>query len=75
MIHTTVPVKVWVDIDEKIVDFVIHLNTIEGVRTDASCQGSEEGPNPYRAYVMCHWTDDALHRLQQKFEVKVEGMG
>ena len=50
--HNEVPVLVWADIDENIADFVRYLNTIPGVRTDASCQGTlgEGGPAPYRAF-------------------------
>lgn len=76
--HKTVPVQVWADIDEGIADFVRYLNTIEGVRTDASCQGTigEGGPHPYRAYAIVHWwTPEALERLQAEFEVELQGNG
>jgi hypothetical protein len=47
-----------VDVDLGIADMVEYLNTIPGVRTIASCQGTigEDGPNPYRAQVLCDWT-------------------
>jgi len=56
-IHATEPVLVWVDIDKEIVPVVKYLNSIPGVRTHASCQGTigEGGPNPYRAQVMTSW--------------------
>ena len=78
-IHKEVPIKVWVDVDEGIADFVILLNTILGVRTDACCQGTigdaGEHPAPYRAYAMVHWTAEALAILESRFEVKPEGNG
>jgi hypothetical protein len=63
--HETRPVQVWADVDLGIADLVIYLNTIPGVRTEASCQGTidEGGPHPYRGYVMTIWPDDALKRL------------
>src|ERR1700677_830715 len=33
-------VSVWVDVDEGIADLVEYLNTIPGVRTHTSCQGT-----------------------------------
>lgn len=69
--HETRPVLVWVDADLGIADMVEYLNTIPGVRTDASCQGTigEGGPRPYRPHVMCHWTAEALVRLEKEFDV------
>lgn len=64
--HPTIPIKVWIDADVGIADFVLALNEIPGIRTLASCQGTigEGGPNPYEAQVMVTWTDDAaLARL------------
>jgi hypothetical protein len=60
------PIKVWIDVDIGIADFVLTLNEIPGIRTLASCQGTigEGGPKPYGAQVMVTWTDDAaLARL------------
>jgi hypothetical protein len=73
--HKTTRVKVWADVDEGITDLVLYLNTIEGVTTDASCQGTigEGGPNPYRAHVMAHWAKEAEPRLQAEFDVTFEG--
>lgn len=73
--HPTRPIQVWVDADEGIADIVVYLNTIAGVRTLASCQGtiSEGGPNPYRAQVMATWTDEAFERLEKEFDVTVLG--
>lgn len=73
--HKTVRVKVWADVDEGIADLVLYLNTIEGVTTDASCQGTigEGGPAPYRAQVMAHWAQEAEPRLRAEFDVALEG--
>ncbi len=38
--HKTRPVQVWVDIDLGIAEMVVYLNTIPGVRTHTSCQGT-----------------------------------
>jgi hypothetical protein len=72
VIHQTIPLQVWVDIDEGIADVVRYLNTIPGVWTHTSCQGTigEGGPAPYRAHVDVSWeTEEALVRLQHEFEV------
>lgn len=76
-IHKTRPVQVWQDIDIGIVDMVERLNTIIGVRTDASCQGTigEGGAEPYGPYVMAHWTPMGLKRLLKDYEVTIEGEG
>jgi hypothetical protein len=73
--HKTVPVQVWADIDEGVAEMVRYLNTIPGVRTHASCQGTigEGGPAPYRAQVMTSWTDDVFGRLKEEFDVTIEG--
>jgi hypothetical protein len=74
--HKTVPVQVWADIDVAIVDVVKHLNTIEGVRTLASCQGTigEGGPNPYRAQVMVTWANEEAHEILKR-EYELEELG
>lgn len=73
--HITRDVKVRADIDEPIAEFVEYLATIPGVYSYASCQGTlgEGGPEPYRAYVSAHWTDEAGERLRREFEVVEEG--
>jgi len=75
--HKTIPILVWVDVDEGIADMVKYLNRIPGVRTLASCQGTigDGGPNPYRPQVMCEWTPEALMRLRSEFDVEPEGNG
>jgi hypothetical protein len=75
VIHKTVPLKVWIDVDEGISDVVEYLNTIPGVRTHASCQGTigEGGPNPYRAQVLASWTADAFPQLRAEFDVTLLG--
>lgn len=74
--HTTRPIQVWVDVDEGIADMVAYLNTIPGVRTHTSCQGTigEGGPHPYGPFVQCTWDEAALLRLQQEFEVDIHGL-
>lgn len=59
--HATVPVLVWADVDVGIADFVRYLNTLPGIRTHASCQGTigEGGAQPYGPQVMVSWEDDA----------------
>ena len=74
--RTQSPMQVWVDVDVGIADCVRSLNSIPGVRTHASCQGTlgEGGPAPYRAQVMVTWEDDAaLARLQAEFDLNIEG--
>ena len=69
--HRQVPIQVTVDVDEGIVDLVLYLNTIPGVRTHASCQGTigEGGPNPYRPQVLVTWaTEEARLRLEAEFD-------
>jgi hypothetical protein len=69
--HETRPIHVWVDADLGIADMVEYLNTIPGVRTHTSCQGTigEGGPQPYRAYVSASWSTEALERLRGEFDV------
>ena len=75
-IHRQIPIKVWVDVDEKIADLVLHLNTIKGVRTLASCQGTigEGGAKPYKPYVMISWNNKKLlEKLKKKYKIKKLG--
>jgi hypothetical protein len=70
--HKTVPVLVWVDVDEGIAEVVKYLNTIPGVRTCASCQGTlgDGGPEPYGPQVMISWNSkDVQDRLRHEFVV------
>lgn len=75
--HETRPIKVWIDADVSIADMVLYLNTIPGVRTQASCQGTlgMGGSNPYGPQVLCSWDDNALAILQTEFDVTPEGNG
>lgn len=75
--HFQTPVQVWADIDVGISDVVAYLNTIPGVRTHSSCQGSigEGGAAPYGPYVKASWPEEALPRLQKEFNVEIEGAG
>jgi hypothetical protein len=69
--HDTVPVQVWADVDIGIADMVRYLNTIPGVRTLSSCQGTigEGGPAPYRAQVCVTWdSDSTFERLNSEFD-------
>lgn len=69
--HQTVPIQVWVDVDVDVADTVLYLNTIPGVRTLASCQGTigEGGAEPYRAQVMASWAPEATERIHNEFDV------
>lgn len=70
--HKTIPIQVWVDVDEGIAQVVTYLNTIPGVRTHASCQGtiSEGGEHPYRPQVMVTWSVAAsFERLKAEFDL------
>ena len=73
--HKQVPIQVWVDVDEGIAHMVLYLNTISGVRTIASCQGTlgEGGPKPYRAQVMATWPPGVFERLRSEFDVTILG--
>ena len=77
MVHPTRAVLVYADVDLGIADMVEYLNTIPGVRTLASCQGTigECGPHPYRPQVLCSWTPEALVRLLAEFDVEPEKSG
>lgn len=71
-VHETMPVQVWADIDVGIATVVEYLNTIPGVRTHASCQGTigEGGAAPYRPQVLVTWSDDAtFERLASEFDM------
>lgn len=73
--HKTIRVQVWANVDEGIADLVLYLNTIEGVTTCASCQGTigEGGPAPYRAHVMADWPKEVEPRLLEEFDITFEG--
>jgi len=73
--HPTRPIQVWADVDLGVADLVTYLNTIPGVRTMASCQGTigEGGPNPYRAQVLATWPKELERRLLEEFDITLEG--
>ena len=73
--HETREVWVIADVDLGIAEMVEYLQTIPGVRTSASCQGTlgEGGPNPYRAQVMAYWPATQAARLFREFDVTVLG--
>jgi hypothetical protein len=74
--HKTRAIKVWADVDVGIASMVLYLNSISGVRTLASCQGSigEGGASPYRPYVMVSWSrDEIFERLASEFDVSEVG--
>lgn len=75
VVHETTPVQVWADVDVGIADLVRQLNTIEGVRTHASCQGTigEGGHEPYTAYVMVSWRTDAARAALEPYGLIVQG--
>lgn len=69
--HEQKAIQVWVDVDTGIADLVAYLNSIPGVRTHASCQGTmgEGGLHPYRAQVMATWPIEAAERLRAEFDI------
>lgn len=70
--HVTVPVRVIIDVDKGIAKFVRYLQTLPGVRTHASCEGTlgEGGPHPYHANVMVTWDNQkALQFLRERFDM------
>jgi hypothetical protein len=72
LIHETVPVLVWADVDIGIANAVRRLNEIPGVRTHASCQGTlgEGGAEPYRAHVAVSWNaPEAFERIRAEFDI------
>jgi len=74
--HLTVAIKVWVDVDLGIYEMVLYLNSIPGVRTLYSCEGTigEGGPHPYPPQVGCTWADDeTLKLLLREFDVTLMG--
>lgn len=76
-IHTTIPVQVWVDVDNGIADIVKHLQKIPGVRTHASCQGTigEGGAAPYEPYVEVSWADQPTRDiLQVMYHLEIKGL-
>lgn len=71
-VHETTTVLVWADVDVGIATVVEYLNTIPGVRTHASCQGTigEGGAAPYRPQVLVTWPDAAtFERLASEFDM------
>jgi len=69
--HKTVPIQVWADIDEGIAPLVKYLNTIPGIRTHASCQGTigEGGAEPYGPQVMVSYqSHEAEMRVRREFD-------
>lgn len=77
VIHESVPVPVWVDIDAGIAGDVRWLNSLHGVRTFASCQGTigEGGPEPYPAQIMAWWPPEHDTAIKERFEVGERGNG
>ena len=74
--HKTVPIQVWVDVDEGIAETVKYLNTIPGVQTYAWCQRTigEGGAEPYGPQVMVSWTAGwTLARLAWEFDLELLG--
>ena len=70
-VHKTVPLPVWVDVDEGISSAVAFLNTLPGVRTFTSCQGTigEGGAEPYRPFIYAYWPLDIQSQIEEHFEV------
>lgn len=77
MIHKSVPVQVWADVDEGIAESVAHLNTIPGVRTFASCQGTigEQGASPYEPQILVWAEGEALEEVKKSYRIGEGGEG
>lgn len=61
--HMSTAVKLWVDVDVGIVDFVLALNEIDTVRTLTSCQGVGNGD---LGYVLILWkTEEARAEVEK----------
>ena len=75
--HGSIPLQVWVDIDEGIADAVIFINSIPGARTFGSCQGSigEGGHAPYEPYVLASWPESAQALIESRFVIGKRGIG
>lgn len=74
--NKTVPIQVWVDVDEGIAETVKYLNTIPGVRTYPSCLRTigEGGAEPYGPQVMVSWSAGrTLARLAREFDLELLG--
>jgi hypothetical protein len=73
--HPTIAIQVWADVDQGIAALVKYLNTIPGVRTHASCQGTlgEGGPNPYRPYVMASWPAEVEAQIAAEYDIELLG--
>ena len=70
--HATVRVQVWVSVDEGIAGLVCYLNTIPGVWTHGSCQGTlgEGGPHPYRPQVLVTWESESVRQwLAERYDM------
>jgi hypothetical protein len=77
LIHKTVPVAVWIDIDEGIALDVAWLNSLPGVRTFTSCQGTigEGGPEPYEPYIDAWWPPEHDFAIHERLHLIAEGNG
>lgn len=77
VIHKTIPIQVWVDIDEGIAEDVVWLNSLAGVRTFASCQGTigEGGADPYPAEIMAWWPREHEEAIRARFDFNRAGTG
>jgi len=67
--HETEQIMVWVDVDKGIAPLVRYLQSLEGVRTHASCQGTET----YSAYVLASWPERFAARLADEFDLELLG--
>lgn len=73
--HKQVLIQVWAYVDEGIAELVEYLNSIPGITTHASCQGSigEGGALPYDPYVMASWAIENEELLFSQFKVTPHG--
>jgi len=72
VIHETQRIKVWADVDVKIVSLVLALNEEPGIITIQSCQGTigDVERDEYYPYVYCKAdSEEALAAMMERFTV------
>ena len=71
--HKTRPVQVWADVDLGIADMVVYLNTIPGVRTEATCQGTIGEGGALSRSGLTIWPAEVFERLKTEFDITILG--
>ena len=72
--HKTRPVQVWADVDLGIADMVVYLNTIPGVRTEATSGDDRRGrPGALSRSGLTIWPAEVFERLKTEFDITILG--